>query len=133
MSGGAESTEYLETDVTAPDLKAFAVAAALLWPATAAFAQDATPPQQPVAAAPAPRASAAAPKPKRAPVAAVRPAKPAQTSADVLDVVQVLGIRQLDPATYEIDVRLQSGGEAHLRMNAFVMQNLGMNLGTFGK
>jgi hypothetical protein len=66
-------------------------------------------------------------------VAALRLSRPAQTSSDVLDVVQVLGIRQLDPTTYEIDVRLQSGSEAHLRMNAFVMQNLGMNLGTIGK
>lgn len=120
--------------MTVPDLKAFAVVAALLYPATtSAVAQDAAPPEGPVAAAPVARAPSVAPKPKRAPVASLRPSRPAQTSSDVLDVVQVLGIRQLDPATYEINVRLQGGAEAHLRMNAFVMQGLGMDLGTFGK
>lgn len=113
-------------------LKAFALAAALLLPASTGFAQDATAPAAAVAPAAAPVAAAAKPKPKRA-VAAVHPARAAQTSADVLDVIQVLGIRQVDPATYEIDVRLQAGGEAHLRMNAFVMQSLGMDLGTYGK
>jgi hypothetical protein len=133
MFSAAESTDDPETDVTAPDFKAFAIVAALLWPATATFAQDAAPAEEPVAAAPTVRAPSVAAKPKRAPVAVIRPSRPAQTSSDVLDVVQVLGIRQLDPATYEIDVRLQTGTEAHLRMNAFVMQGLGMSLGTFGK
>ncbi|MES2029229.1 MAG: hypothetical protein V4477_08650 [Pseudomonadota bacterium] len=102
-------------------MKSLALAAALLLP-TMALAQDAAP-----ATAAKPPATAA--KPKRAPVAA----KPAQTSPEVLDITQIIGIRQVDPATYEVDARLQSGSEVHLRMNAFVMQNLGMQLGTYGK
>jgi hypothetical protein len=111
------------------DVKSFVLAAALLLP-TMALAQDAAPP-----AATAPPAPAAAARPKRAPapaVARVAP-KPAQTSTEVMDVNQIIGIRQVDPATYEIDARLQNGTEIHLRMNAFVMQGLGMQLGTYGK
>jgi hypothetical protein len=102
-------------------VKALVLAAALLLP-TMAAAQDAAPA---AAAKPAPAAA----KPKRAPVAA----KPVQTTPEMLDVTQIIGIRQVDPATYEIDARLQSGSEVHLRMNVFVMQNLGMQLGTYGK
>lgn len=101
-------------------MKSLILAAALLLP-TIALAQDAAP-------APAARPAPAA-KPKHAPVAA----KPAQTTPDVLAITQIIAIRQVDPATYEIDARLQSGSEVHLRMNAFVMQNLGMQLGTYGK
>ncbi len=50
-----------------------------------------------------------------------------------MEITQVLGMRQFDPATYEIGVRLQGGKEVHLRANAFVMQNLGQLLGTYGK
>lgn len=102
-------------------MKSLILAAALLLP-TMALAQDATP-------ATAAKPAAAAAKPKRAPVAV----KPAQTTPEVLDITQIIGIRQVDPATYEVDARLQSGSEVHLRMNAFVMQNLGMQLGTYGK
>jgi hypothetical protein len=102
-------------------VKSLVLAAALLLP-TMALAQDAAP-------ATAAKPPAAAAKPKRPPVAA----KPAQTTPEVLDITQIIGIRQVDPATYEVDARLQSGSEVHLRMNAFVMQNLGMQLGTYGK
>jgi hypothetical protein len=110
-------------------VKVLTLAALLLLPASLAFAQGAAP-ATPAAAAPAAAAPAAA-KPRRAPVAHV--ARPAQTSPEVQDVSQILGIRQIDPATYEIDARLQNGNEIHLRMNAFVMQGLGMQLGTYGK
>lgn len=102
-------------------MKSLVLAAALLLP-TMALAQDAAP-------ATAAKPPAAAAKPKRAPVAT----KPAQTTPEVLDITQIIGIRQVDPATYEVDARLQNGSEVHLRMNAFVMQNLGMQLGTYGK
>jgi hypothetical protein len=114
-------------------VKSFVLAAALLLP-TAALAQDAAPPAE--AQAPAPQAAkpkrVAAPAAPRAAPPHVAP-KPAQTANEVLDVSQILAIRQIDPATYEIDARLQSGGEIHLRMNAFVMQGLGMQLGTYGR
>lgn len=100
-------------------MKVPVIVASLILPISVAFAQ--APETPPVAA-----------KPKRAQVTHVAH-PPAQTSAEVLDVNQILGIRQVDPATYEIDTRLQSGEEVHLRMNAFVMQSLGMQLGTYGK
>jgi hypothetical protein len=112
-------------------VKSFVLAAALLLP-TMALAQDTAPPA--AAQAPVPLVV----KPKRAPATAAAhaaphvAAKPAQISNDVIDINQILGIRQIDPATYEIDARLQSGSEVHLRMNAFVMQGLGMQLGTYG-
>jgi hypothetical protein len=124
------------TDFKSARMATLVLAAALLLPGPMTFAQDAEPadadavPAAPATAAP----KSVAPKPRRAAAAPARPAaRPAQTSSDVLDVVQVLGIRQIDPATYEIDLRLQNGTEAHLRMNAFVMQSLGMDLGTYGK
>jgi len=109
-------------------VKFLVLATALLAP-TLAFAQGAAPTttQAPAAAAPAPRAA------KPAPTAPKHAAKPAQTSAETLEIVQVIGLRQIDPATYEIDVRLQNGREVQLRANAFVMQNLGQLLGTYGK
>jgi hypothetical protein len=105
------------------DVKSFVLAAALVFP-TMVLAQDAAPP-----AAKPPTAAVA--KPKH--VAPHVVAKPAQTSTEVQDINQILGIRQVDPATYEIDARLQNGSEIHLRMNAFVMQSLGIQLGTYGK
>jgi hypothetical protein len=107
------------------DVKSFILATALLLPSMA-LAQD--------AAAPAAKPPVAqAPKPKRVAAPVHAAAKPAPSANEVLDVNQIIGIRQIDPATYEIDARLQSGGEIHLRMNAFVMQGLGMQLGTYGK
>lgn len=103
-------------------MKSFVLAAALVFP-TLALAQDAAPP-----AAKPPTAAVAKPKHVAAHVA-----KPVQASTEVQEVSQILAIRQVDPATYEIDARLQNGGEIHLRMNAFVMQSLGMQLGTYGK
>jgi len=103
-------------------VKSFVLAAALVFP-TMALAQDAAPP-----AAKPPTAAVAKPKHVAAHVA-----KPAPTTTEVQDINQILGIRQVDPATYEIDARLQNGSEIHLRMNAFVMQSLGMQLGTYGK
>jgi hypothetical protein len=108
------------------DVKFLVLATALLAP-TLAFAQGAAPTTT-QAQAPAP---AAAPAPR----AAKQPAAPkqAQTSLETLEITQVIGIRQIDPATYEIGMRLQNGKEVHLRANAFVMQNLGQLLGTYGK
>ncbi|WP_233021826.1 hypothetical protein [Rhodopseudomonas boonkerdii] len=108
-------------------MKFLVLATALLAP-TLAFAQNAaTAPTQAPAAAPVPRAAKpAAAAPKHA-------AKPAPASPETLEITQVIGLRQIDPATYEIDVRLQNGRAAQLRANAFVMQNLGQLLGTYGK
>jgi hypothetical protein len=101
-------------------MKAIMLAAALLAP-VAAFAQGTATP------------SAAPARPAKPVHAAPHPAKPPQTSPEVLDIVQIIGIRQVDAATYEIDARLQNGHELHLRANAFVMQSLGQMLGTYGK
>lgn len=107
-------------------MKSLTLAIALLLPSIA-FAQDAA-----VPANPAPAARAA--KPAQAPAAAARAAKkPTQTTPDVFDIAQILGVRQIDPATYEIDARLQNGSEIRLRTNAFVMQSLGAQLGTYGR
>lgn len=107
-------------------MKFIVLATALLAP-TLAFAQGAAPaPTQAPAAAPAPR-------PAKQPAAPKQATAPAQASRDTLEITQVLGLRQLDPATYEIGLRLQNGKEVHLRANAFVLQNLGQLLGTYGK
>jgi hypothetical protein len=107
-------------------VKFLVLATALLAP-TLAFAQSVAPTTTQAPAAAPPRAA------KPTPTAPKHAAKPAQTSAETLEIVQVIGMRQIDPATYEIDVRLQNGREAQLRANAFVMQNLGQLLGTYGK
>lgn len=108
-------------------MKFLVLATALLTP-TLVFAQGAAPTAQTQApaAAPAPRAAKPVAAPKRA-------AKPAQTGPEALEISQVIGIRQIDPASYEIDLRLQNGREVQLRANAFVLQNLGQMLGTYGK
>jgi hypothetical protein len=93
-------------------LKSTFLAAAMLLPVSAAFAQSAKP--QPIR-----------PQPKPAVVQAAKP-------QEVLEISQIVGIRQIDPATYEIDAKLQNGTPLNLRMNAFVMQDLGRQLGTYG-
>ena len=105
----------------------FIVLATTLLAPTLAFAQAPAQAQAP-AAAPAPRPAKQPATPKQAP-----PAAATQTGIETLEISQVLGLRQLDPATFEIGVRLQNGKEVHLRANAFVMQNLGQLLGTYGK
>lgn len=105
-------------------VKFIVLATALLAPSLA-FAQGAAPaPAQAPAAAPAPRpAKQAAPAKQTA---------PAQSAIETLEISQVLGLRQIDPATYEIGLRLQNGKEVHLRSNAFVLQSMGQLLGTYG-
>ncbi|HEY8335739.1 MAG TPA: hypothetical protein VIQ05_18260, partial [Tardiphaga sp.] len=73
------------------------------------------------------RAARPAPKPTAAAVA-----KPAE-DLSALNVVQIDALRQVDAATYEIDVRLADGKTANLRMNAFVMQDLSRRLGNYGR
>ena len=50
-----------------------------------------------------------------------------------MEISQIVGIRMIDAATYEIDAKAQNGALVKLRMNAFVMQDLGRQLGTYGK
>jgi hypothetical protein len=116
-------------------VKFLILATALLAP-TFAYAQSAAPAIAPAPAATAPRAKPAAVKPAPAkPAAAAKKGatKPAATSPETMEIAQVIGLRQIDPAIYEIDVRLQDGRQVQLRANAFVMQNLGQLLGTYGK
>jgi hypothetical protein len=105
-------------------LKSAFLAAVMLLTATAAFGQTAEPPAvqpQPVKPHPKP--------------AAVHAAKSREISKqqEVLDITQIVGVRQVDAATYEIDAKLQDGSPVDLRMNAFVMQDLGRQLGTYGR
>lgn len=109
-------------------VKFIVLATALLAP-TLAFAQGAAPaPAQ--AQAPAP-AAAPAPRPAKQPAAPKQAAQAAPAGIETLEVSQVLGLRQIDPATYEIGLRLQNGKEVHLRSNAFVLQSMGQLLGTY--
>ncbi|MET0719242.1 MAG: hypothetical protein ABWY64_00160 [Tardiphaga sp.] len=104
-------------------------ATALVMTASMAMAQAPAPEAAPEAAPAAPAAAKAARKPavRAAPAAAA--AKPAGT----MEITQIVGIRQIDPTTYEIDAKSQGGAPVNLRMNVFVMQDLGRQLGTYGK
>jgi hypothetical protein len=92
-------------------MKSALLAATMLLPASLAFAQVTNP--QPVRPPPRPVVQAAKPQ-------------------EVVEIAQVVGIRQLDATTYEVDARLPDGTPVDLRMNAFVMQDLGRQLGTYG-
>lgn len=124
-------------------MKSFVLAVALLLPVSTAFAQAPAPEAAPEAA-PAPAAAAKPPvvraaKPRPKPVAPVAPVAAAHaprlspTGQEVMEVNQIVGIRQVDPATYEVDAVLENGTPIDLRMNAFVMQDLGRKLGTYGQ
>lgn len=120
-------------------MKSLILAAILLLPVSTAFAQapaeEAAPEAAPApAAAPAkpPVVRAAKPKPKPVAPAPARAAALSPSGQEVLDINQIVAIRQVDPATYEIDAVLQNGKQVDLRMNAFVMQDLGRRLGTYG-
>ncbi|MEH2469074.1 outer membrane receptor protein involved in Fe transport [Nitrobacteraceae bacterium AZCC 2161] len=114
-------------------------AAALLMAASAAMAQapaqapaqETAPDAAPAVSAPAARAAKAPRKP--AVVHATAPATPGAKSLEALEISQIVGIRQIDPTTYEIDAKTQGGAPVNLRMNVFVMQDLGRQLGTYGK
>jgi hypothetical protein len=93
-------------------------------------APETAPDAAPAASAPA-RAAKAPRKP--AVVHATAPATPAAKSLEALEISQIVGIRQVDASTYEIDAKMQNGTPVNLRMNAFVMQDLGRQLGTYGK
>ncbi|UZE46743.1 hypothetical protein [Rhodopseudomonas sp. P2A-2r] len=90
----------------------------------AAQAQDAAP--APAARKPAARAAKPVPRP------AATAAQPAEDLSK-LNVMQIDALRQIDPATYEIDLRLADGKAVNLRMNAFVMQDLSRRLGNYGR
>ncbi len=120
-------------------MKSIVLAIALLLPISTAFAQtpseSAAPEAAPAPAAAAKPAVARAAKPKprpAAPPAAAHAARLSPTGQEILEVNQILGIRQVDPATYEVDAVLENGTPVDLRMNAFVMQDLGRKLGTYG-
>ncbi|MDB5502122.1 MAG: hypothetical protein JWR89_2024 [Tardiphaga sp.] len=107
-------------------------AAALLVTASMAMAQAPAPDAAPEAAPTAPAAPAA--KAARKPVVRAAPAAPATPKLPgATEITQIVGIRQIDPTTYEIDAKAQGGAPVNLRMNVFVMQDLGRQLGTYGK
>ena len=91
--------------------------------ATPAMAQDAAP-AAPAQTPPAPRAAPVVRKP------VVRAAAP--KTPDMMEISAIDTIRQINPTTYEIDGKTPTGAPVMIRMNAFVMQDLGRRLGTFG-
>ena len=101
-------------------------AATLLMTASLALAQAPAPESAPTT--PAAPAAKAVRKPAPARVAA-----PVAKPMDAMEITQIVGIRQVDPTTYEIDAKAASGAPVNLRMNVFVMQDLGRQLGTYGK
>ena len=114
--------------MTETHVKSLLFAAALALTGSAALAQAPTPETAPAA----PAASAApAAKAVRKPV--VRAAPAAVNPVGTMEISQIVGIRMIDAATYEIDAKAQNGAPVKLRMNAFVMQDLGRQLGTYGK
>jgi hypothetical protein len=90
-------------------LKSVIIAAAMLFPAFAAFAQTANPPRPP--------APATAPK----------------VSKKLLEINQIIGLAQIDATTFNISARLEDGSVVDLQMNAFVVQDLGKRIATFGR
>ena len=101
-------------------------AATLLMTASFALAQAPAPEAAPTApAAPAPKAIRKA--------APARVAAPVAKPTDAMEIAQIVAIRQVDPTTYEIDAKAANGAAVNLRMNVFVMQDLGRQLGTYGK
>jgi hypothetical protein len=107
----------------------FRASAALLMTTVIAAAQaPVAAPESASESAPPARGAAAVRKP-----AAIRPAAVATRPLAALEITQIVGIRQVDPTTYEIDAKTQTGAAVNLRMNVFVMQDLGRQLGTYGK
>jgi hypothetical protein len=90
-------------------LKSVIIAAAMLFPALTAFAQTANPPRPP--------APAAAPK----------------VSKKLLEINQIISLAQIDATTFNISARLEDGSVVDLQMNAFVVQDLGKRIATFGR
>jgi hypothetical protein len=97
--------------------------------ASMAMAQAPAPEAAPEAAPAAPAAAKAARKPAVRAAPAAAPAKPTGAT----EITQIVGIRQIDPTTYEIDAKSSTGAPVNLRLNVFVMQDLGRQLGTYGK
>ena len=106
------------------------LAIALLLPTIAQAQAPAPAPDAAPAVAPAVPKPAVRAKPAPRPAAAV--AKPAG-DLSTLNVSQIDALRQIDPATYEIDFRLTDGKAVKLQMNAFVMQDLSRRLGNYGR
>ncbi len=81
----------------------------MLFPALTAFAQTTNPP----------RAAAPATAPK--------------VSKKLLEINQIIGLEQVDATTFNIVARLEDGSVVDLQMNAFVVQDLGKRIATFGR
>jgi hypothetical protein len=65
-------------------------------------------------------------------VASAQAAKPNNVPPR-LEINQILGLKKIDVAIYEISVRLEDGSTVDLRMNTFVAQELARQLGNFGR
>jgi hypothetical protein len=48
-----------------------------------------------------------------------------------LEIIQILSLKKMDAATYDLSARLDDGKTIELRMNAFVAQDLSRQLGNF--
>ncbi len=65
-------------------------------------------------------------------IASAQPAKPSKPP-ERLDISQIIGMKKVDAATYDISARLEDGTTIDLRMNAFVAQDLSRQLGNFNR
>jgi hypothetical protein len=65
-------------------------------------------------------------------IASAQAAKP-NSVAPKLEINQILGLKKIGAATYEISARLEDGNVVELRMNAFVAQDLSRQLGNFSR
>jgi hypothetical protein len=54
-------------------------------------------------------------------------------SPDTPEIIQIIALKKLDPATFELFVRTQDGKVLGFRMNTFVAQDLSRQLGNFNR
>jgi hypothetical protein len=66
-------------------------------------------------------------------VASAQAAKPQNNVPATLEINQILGLRKVDAAIWEISARLEDGSMVELRMNTFVAQDLSRQLGNFSR
>jgi hypothetical protein len=72
-------------------------------------------------------------------IASAQTARPAGAAATIqapkapekLEINQIIGLKKVDAATYDISARLEDGSTVELLMNAFVAQDLARQLGNF--
>jgi hypothetical protein len=64
--------------------------------------------------------------------ATAQTAKPPKAPGQ-LEIIQIIGLKKVDAATYDLSARLDDGKTIELRMSAFVAQDLSRQLGNFNR